>query len=31
LKMVVLHFKRNDLNQFLFQTTTDISIDDLRV
>lgn len=27
--MVVLHFKRTDLNQFLFQTTTDISIDDL--
>jgi hypothetical protein len=27
--MVVLHFKRNDLNQFLYQTHTGITIDEL--
>lgn len=27
--MVVLHYKRSDLNQFLFQATTDITIDAL--
>ena len=27
--MVVLHFKKNDLNQFLYETTMSIKIDDL--
>jgi len=30
-RMVVLHFKRTDLNQFLYETTASISIDQLTV
>ena len=29
--MVVLHFKKTEGNEFLFETTTAISIDDLTV
>lgn len=27
--MVVLHYKKSDLNQFLFETNTSIKVDDL--